>query len=601
MQLYFGSCRTNYNATHAFYAAGHLKSCTCIRQIIRFALAEDGSRNLKHLLPSIFKASYRMCYERKDATNEDNHLSDIPYITDSNYRWFSLDDLKLNISDEIKPDASDDESIGTHGQVPLSECPGRCSDRGTCFNGRCKCMVGFYGLSCELSYPNIPRVASGISKAFLFEGHAQEFGCINHCGFRGVCENGFCHCESGFWGIDCTRSKAYEAGFKQNERLSSKKTNSGLPLKIYRYELPWTIAPFQHNDDWRWNPNPTLYSAFIHFFNVFSNDSTHRVENPYEADLFYVPMMSIVTHSDVQGYVKRALSYVRTTYPHLWARKDGRDHFFWLSGDLGSCWLRDEPIVQNPIKITHFGLDVTTAEYTKMPNYHWVVANLHKEPNRTHHCHKAERDIVAPNWMGFGPWALTGSREDDKAGHVEAAMSEVVYKEFVTPSVNATRRYLLFFGGAINLEQFEYSGGARQAFFRYVVNNSIPHPDVVYQKKGVAIHLYRASTFCFCPYGGGWGNRLVHAMASGCIPVIVQEFVHQPFEGDLDYSLFSIKMRVADVPQMVERLRQVSLEEIQRYRQEMYKVYKAFSWVQTFDGQAYDYTLRSLRRRLDNL
>ena len=29
------------------------------------------------------------------------------------------------------------------------------------------------------------------------------------CGGRGECLAGFCHCPSGYWGMDCTRSKAY--------------------------------------------------------------------------------------------------------------------------------------------------------------------------------------------------------------------------------------------------------------------------------------------------------------------------------------------------------------------------------------------------------
>ena len=30
------------------------------------------------------------------------------------------------------------------------------------------------------------------------------------CGGNGECVGGFCMCKAGFWGMDCTRSKAYE-------------------------------------------------------------------------------------------------------------------------------------------------------------------------------------------------------------------------------------------------------------------------------------------------------------------------------------------------------------------------------------------------------
>ncbi len=137
---------------------------------------------------------------------------------------------------------------------------------------------------------------------------------------------------------------------------------------------------------------------------------------------------------------------------------------------------------------------------------------------------------------------------------------------------------------------------------------------------------FRESTFCFCPYGDGWGSRIVHAMASACIPVIVQvrgqrerkegkahalfenspntqppprhanpflpssppsqspthppthphthmqEFVHQPFDEILHYEDFSLRLSVSDMPQLLEILKSVTDEEIQRFRKNMHEV-----------------------------
>lgn len=85
-----------------------------------------------------------------------------------------------------------------------------------------------------------------------------------------------------------------------------------------------------------------------------------------------------------------------------------------------------------------------------------------------------------------------------------------------TPS-HPFRPTLLFFGGSLRLEQLSYSGGARQAYHQHVLLRN--HPRVQY---GGDLRAYRNSTFCFCPYGDGWGNRLPHAVLGGCIPVIVQ-------------------------------------------------------------------------------
>jgi hypothetical protein len=50
----------------------------------------------------------------------------------------------------------------------------------------------------------------------------------------------------------------------------------------------------------------------------------------------------------------------------------------------------------------------------------------------------------------------------------------------------------------------------------------------------------RKSVFCLAVAGGGWGQRLIHAMASGCIPVVVQDSVHQPADDELPYDEFSV-------------------------------------------------------------
>ena len=54
----------------------------------------------------------------------------------------------------------------------------------------------------------------------------------------------------------------------------------------------------------------------------------------------------------------RGLVWVSKNFPQFWGRNAGKDHFVWITGDVGACWLLDEPIVQNAIKITHWGLQV---------------------------------------------------------------------------------------------------------------------------------------------------------------------------------------------------------------------------------------------------
>eukprot|EP00798_Chlamydomonas_sp_ICE-L_P021653 gene21653-28666_t len=252
------------------------------------------------------------------------------------------------------------------------------------------------------------------------------------------------------------------------------------PFRIYRYELPWHIAfPFASTDGAGMGG---LYSAYQVFWERFSADWSLRTENPWEADLYYVPLLAMHTDSncgDVHDSVKRVLTYIAERYPLLWGRNQGKDHFIWLPGDVGACWLLDEPMVQNPIKIVHFGLEVARANYTSMPGKdhaakHPIPAN--------YSCFHPKRDIVVPPVVENPEELLQATQ------HLRNA------------NMNKPRKHLLFFGGAIRMEKPEYSGGARQAFYKHIIEAgaNLTADEVQF---GGGHEYYSQSTFCLAPYG----------------------------------------------------------------------------------------------------
>jgi hypothetical protein len=48
--------------------------------------------------------------------------------------------------------------------------------------------------------------------------------------------------------------------------------------------------------------------------------------------------------------------------------------------------------------------------------------------------------------------------------------------------------------------------------------------------------------YCLAPYGWGWGIRLTQMVLLGCVPVVIQPHVFQPFEDVLDYDAFSVRL-----------------------------------------------------------
>eukprot|EP00878_Enallax_costatus_P016506 GHUV01017315.1.p1 GENE.GHUV01017315.1~~GHUV01017315.1.p1 ORF type:complete len:576 (+),score=57.68 GHUV01017315.1:463-2190(+) len=294
--------------------------------------------------------------------------------------------------------------------LPLSQCPGGCLGRGQCIKTwtvgpKCLCWQGYTGSNCE---------------------QVHKPSCVNMCMNRGICRGGFCHCKPGWWGKDCSRSKAF-APHNAHSSVTA--------LKIYAYELPTHLAydmerfvGFQGHD-------PT-YIAYKGFISGFMNDWTVRTENPWEANLFFVPALTYAYSSnlgDVTVHLQRVMTWVRDQRP-FFNRTAGKDHFVWLPNDRGGCWIDpSDPLLGNLIKISHFGFHQTN---TKLPEFKMM-------PQQGASCHIPERDVVAAPYS----WQ-------------QELLANETYRTFNASSV--PNGSLLFFAGSIRENEPEYSGGVRQ-------------------------------------------------------------------------------------------------------------------------------------------
>ncbi len=116
----------------------------------------------------------------------------------------------------------------------------------------------------------------------------------------------------------------------------------------------------------------------------------------------------------------------------------------------------------------------------------------------------------------------------------------------------------------------------------------------------------RRARFCLTPAGHGWGIRIVHAMACGCVPLIVQDGVHQPFDDVLPYHEFSLRLPQAEIDRLDDVLRDVSPAELRALQAGVRRFHKAFIWSDGVngnggEGEAYQWMIRSLQRRVQNL
>jgi len=274
-------------------------------------------------------------------------------------------------------------------------------------------------------------------------------------------------------------------------------------------------------------------------------------------------------------HTDHVVKYVSAHYPY-WNRSSGRDHIVWMPGDRYNCFVRS-PESQAMIKLTHFGFFDNLAD----GKHKSVIGGV----NSKWGCFHPLRDVVAA-----GNLDINGRIA--KETYVDRPQNPQM------PLPNRTT--LFFFAGGNRPNEPDYSGGARQLLVECVKKWNDPEFQLATSVPDMA-EAMRASKFCLAPYGHGWGIRINWVMATGCVPVIIQESVFQPYEDVLPYEDFSIRLNNDDIPHLPKILRAVTPEKLEALQKGVAKYWPALVWPQEENGKAFDYTILSLRRRYLNL
>jgi hypothetical protein len=310
-------------------------------------------------------------------------------------------------------------------------------------------------------------------------------------------------------------------------------------------------------------------------------DSHVRTHDPWKANLFYIPAFTYAVSSNgspPHDYIRRVLRFIRAEYPALWARRGGRDHIVWAPGDRGVCPL--PPDLAPLIWLVHFGQEHVSADGGNVAD----PMNATQAPGS---CFDPQRCIVAPPLV---PDA--------------AALANATYGPGAP--ADSERPTLLFFAGGTRMASLEYSQGVRQQVWTLFHNRTAD---------GYQIHEHvsdmggdmRRSRFCVAPSGHGWGIRIVHAVAAGCVPVVIQDGVHQPYDDVLPYDAFSLRLPSSDVANLDAVLRGVSDAELRALQAGLRRFHRAFLWAPAmpdataYPGEAYQWLIKSLHRRLHNI
>jgi len=438
--------------------------------------------------------------------------------------------------------------------VPPAECRDKCKSHGVCARARgdatntssCRCLPSWRGGTCSAPVSSY---------------------CVNNCNNRGTCNLGWCKCERGWSGVDCSVSWEHDATKKPKEDsavrprifvydMPSAFTSGHLPLHPHPAAQPGcmhrVIAPDGSVKGWA-----NAYSAQVYVHERILR-SKYRTHDPTKADYFFVPLWQQCLSSDsvtMPSYVELAMNYVRKTWPY-WDLTHGHRHLLVLPDDLGSCDLRRQILLwKNATFIQHNGLARTAKigdSYSLFP------------------CYVEGKDVMIPPTLGhrLGPnWESIQSNMD-KAGYP-----------------NQLRTQFVFFAGRIptvGTPEHDNTGGLHTIIFKKFHKMNGYHlvdldKDSPLSPEDYAMNALK-SRFCLAPQAAGWSMDVVLSIFYGCIPVVIQDDSFLPYHQYLPWDQLSINVPARKVEHLDSVLRMIDDKKIKDFQTAIKCVWPRLFW-----------------------
>ncbi|KAG1368730.1 putative arabinosyltransferase ARAD1 [Cocos nucifera] len=294
----------------------------------------------------------------------------------------------------------------------------------------------------------------------------------------------------------------------------------------------------QHSAEWY------LFSD-LHCPDRRPDSPVHRVSDPADADLFYVPFfssLSLVVNPIRPANAEAAPEKVYSDEAmqeeliewlegqEYWRRNRGRDHVF-VCQDPNALYRVIDRVRNAVLLVSDFG------------RLRGDQASLVK-------------DVILPYSHRINPYS----------GDI---------------SVDGRHSLLFFMGNRYRKE----GGKVRDTLFQILEHEKdvvIKHGTQSRESRRMATQGMHSSKFCLHPAGDTPSAcRLFDAIVSLCVPVIVSDYIELPFEDAIDYGKIAIFVdtRTAVKPgYLTKMLRKISKDKILQYQQELKKVKHYFEY-----------------------
>ncbi|KAL6138456.1 hypothetical protein ACLB2K_063738 [Fragaria x ananassa] len=281
-------------------------------------------------------------------------------------------------------------------------------------------------------------------------------------------------------------------------------------FKVFVYEEG--EPPLFHN-----GPCKSIYSMEGNFIHEIEVNKQFRTRNPEEAHVYFLPYSVTMlvrfvyvrdSHdfSPIRQTVRDYVNIISTKYPY-WNRSLAADHFTVACHDWGPETSNSDPYLRkNSIR----GLCNANTSEGFNPSKDVSFPEINLQTGDTH------------GFLG-GP----------------------------SPRL---RSILAFFAGGVH-------GPIRPILLEHWENKDKDMRVQQYLPKGVSYYeMMKKSKFCLCPSGYEVASpRVVEAIYTGCVPVLISDHYVPPFSDVLNWKSFSVEVSVSDIPNLKNILRSILL------------------------------------------